>query len=932
MRAWARFISQRPWTVILFTLLVSVFFVYEMRNLKFENRFTEWFPQSDPVLKLFLDTGEKFGTNELVMVAIKAKSGETFSPEILRRIKELTEALREKKEVFLVTSISNSPDIRKIEGGIEVRDLMEEIPEDPGELRKLKKYVLSKETFINNVISRDGEWLAMAVYLRTTKKSDPIKNFEKIIKPTVEKYLGDIAEVYYSGDPSDAYFANEFSVKDLQKLTPLVLILIILVLFFSFKTWKGVFYPSAVVVLATIWTFGTMGALNKHMNILTPVLPVLLIALGSAYGIHVMNKIFHEDSVEKATVEIFVPVLMAGLTTIVGFLSFSTAKLSLFVDLGLFSAAGIFYAMVISLSLIPAMSIISKKKIRLSEEKYGYSIVLKPLSRAVLKHRRWVIFVFLSLFLFFIMWIPRIHREVNFSEYYPEDSIPRQSLKIIKGHFGGAYPLTLYLKAEKVKSAAVLKVLRMNEDYLYSLPDVSLPFSVADFIEEMNYQLNGRYHIPATDGEVGNLWFFMEGRPELSQILSSDEKETLIFAKLPEAKTSLLRDIQHRLERFLSMMGKNFEAYDLRKFSASQRREIREKEAEFLGKELSWIGRKYGVEVPPDVLKGVWRKIPAINDPTVVEKFKMELQNQIFSEDFDFEITEAQGRKILEGIILLVKRGEASKEGFVKVLKANIPPAQWEGDIGEDVSSTFLYRLEEVRAAVFVNRAWEGLGVSSTDPYFRKKAMGLLWELSDNLAVLPAGALPFRGEGVGIKELEQSGFPAAITRLDHFLYVSQLQSLLIALVLTFILMVILRKSVLIGAISTTPVLFTLGVIYGYLGLSGIPLDYATMMIAGVSIGVGIDYTIHFIHGVFVEFKEGVPIRTAIEHTYVEKGKAILSNSIAVILGFGVLLLSQLRPLHHFGGTMMGSMFLAALASLTFLPAMLLIFLKKGGES
>lgn len=931
MRAWAKFISKRPWTVILFTLLVTVFFFYEMKNLRFENRFTEWFPKSDPVLRLFLDTGEKFGSNELVMVAIKAKEGETFSPSILNRIKKLTEDLKEKKEIFLVTSISNSPDIRKIEGGIEVRDLMDEVPSCKEELDRLKKYVLSKETFVNNVISEDGEWLAMAIYLRTTKKSDPIRNFEKIIKPTVEKYLGDIAYVYFSGDPSDAYFANEFSVKDLQKLTPLVLILIVLVLFFSFRTWKGVLYPSVVVILATVWTFGTMGALYKHMNILTPVLPVLLIALGSAYGIHVMNKIFHEESVEDATVEIFIPVLMAGITTIVGFLSFSTAKLSIFVELGLFSAMGIFYAMVISLSLIPAMSMVARKRVSLSREKYGYSLILKPLSRAVLKHRNWVIFFFLLIFIFFVVWIPKIHREVNFSEYYPEDSIPRRSLKIIKGHFGGAYPITLYLKANSIKSAAVLKVLRMSEDYLYSFPEVSLPFSVADFIEEMNYQLNGRYHIPPTNGEVGNLWFFMEGRPELSQILSADEKETLIFAKLPEAKTSLLRSIQRRLHKFFSDIGNEFEAYHLKRYSPSRKAEIREKEAEFLGRELSWIGKKYGLEISPDIFKEVWKKIPPLNDPEVVKRFQTKLSSQIFSEDFEFEINRIQGERILKGIINKVKKGEINREGFIKVLKENVPRDQWEEQIGEDVSSAFLYMLEEDRAAVFVKRTWEGLGVSSTNPNFEKKARGLLWELSDDLAVLPYGVLPIRGEKVGIEKLEQSGFPAAMTRLDHFLYVSQLQSLLMALLLTFILMVILRKSFLIGAISTTPILFTLGVIYGYLGLSGLPLDYATMMIAGVSIGVGIDYTIHFIHGVFVELKGGLPIEESIEHTYVEKGKAILSNSIAVILGFGVLLFSQLRPLHHFGGTMMGSMFLAALAALTFLPALLLIFLKKGGE-
>ena len=274
-----------------------------------------------------------------------------------------------------------------------------------------------------------------------------------------------------------------------------------------------------------------------------------------------------------------------------------------------------------------------------------------------------------------------------------------------------------------------------------------------------------------------------------------------------------------------------------------------------------------------------------------------------------------------------VKEGKANKEEFFKTLKANIPSKDWDERTGEDVAS-FLYCLKELKEAVFVGRVWEELGLKDCDANFAKKAKGLLWEPADGLAVLPVNALPFRGEKVNIERLEQSGFPAAMARLDHFLYVSQLQSLALALILTFILMVVLRRSLEIGAISITPTIFTLGVIYGFLELSSIPLDYATMMIVGSSIGVGINYVIHFIHGVFVEMEEGYDLKKAFELTYVEKGRAILSNSIAVILGFAVLMFSALKPLHHLGGTMMGSMFLAALAALTFLPALLLLLLYK----
>jgi predicted RND superfamily exporter protein len=97
-----------------------------------------------------------------------------------------------------------------------------------------------------------------------------------------------------------------------------------------------------------------------------------------------------------------------------------------------------------------------------------------------------------------------------------------------------------------------------------------------------------------------------------------------------------------------------------------------------------------------------------------------------------------------------------------------------------------------------------------------------------------------------------------------------------------------------------------------------------MMTASVSIGVGIDYSIHFIHSVLKNKDKGYVLEEAIHHAFLEKGKAILTNSLAVMAGFVVLLLSSMSPLRDFGGIMAGSMFLAALSSLTVLPAMILI--------
>ncbi len=938
----SRLVVRRKWVVLVLILLLSLFFLYQMKNLYFKNRFIDWLPKGDPVTKLFIETGEKFNSNELVMVAVKAKEGDTFSKPILESMKAMVDELSQRKEISSVTSIVNIADIKKVPGGIEIRDFLEDIPEGD-ELSRLKEYALSKEAFVNNVISQDGKWLALAVYI--SSEEDPISTFGNVIKPICEKHLGGKAELFYSGDPADSYFANEFASSDLAKLVPVVILLIFVILFLSFRSLRGTLLPLSVVALATVWTFGVMGLTRTAMNIVTPALPVLLIALGSAYGIHVLNKIVHElnevgDKEERLRVavkEIFIPVLMAGLTTIVGFLSFVTARLSLIVEFGLFAALGIAFAMIISLSLIPAIYAAFPLKINASEQRglQFYNKFLSPLFKLVQRHRKGIFVVSILLVVFFLLWVPRISRKVNFSEYYPPKSQPRLALKVIEEHFGGAYPLTLYMEADKVKSAAVLKVLRRFENYLFTVPDSSKPFSVVDFIQEINYQLNGRYHIPETDGAVANLWFFMEGRKELDQIVADELHSTLIFTKVSKVDTDFMRRVSQQVDGFIEKEASSgFRAFNLTELSAEDRAKLRTREASYIAEEICWLTRYYSRQKVDcsqlkQLLERAVRSMPSVRDPDVEERIRKELEGYILSDEFDFYVEEAAGRKIVNAFMSLIKEG-AEKEAFIRVLEKYVSADEYDSEVASDVADAVLYKAEESRRFAFVERGWKRLQGLFPEEAIREKGFckrirGLLYELADDLVVLPADRAGVAGGAkVNIKKVAQSGLPSLITRLDHFLYISQLQSLGLALVITFILMVMMRGSFVLGAISITPIIFTISIIYGFLGLSGIPLDYATMMIAGVSIGVGIDYAIHFIHGVVVEIDEGKGLEEATFSSFLEKGKAIFANSLAVMAGFLVLLLSSMSPLRDFGGTMAASMFLAALAALSTLPSILLI--------
>lgn len=960
LEKWATKIISYWWFWLSVIVLGSVFFLAQFPHLTYDNRITQWVPQDDEVLKYSLEVGDKFRSSELVLILFKPYSQETFSQEVLGAIKRLTQELEQRKEIFLVSSIATAPYITRIEGGIEVRDFLLTIPEELSALRELKKEALAEETFINNVISEDGEWLALNVYINP--EEDLVKTFGDIIKLTAEKHLSSLGKVYYSGIPADAYFADKFVSSDIKTLVPLVIGLILLLLYVSFRRWGGMIYPFLVVSLASIWIFGLMGLTHTPMNIITPALPVLLVALGSAYGIHVFNNLhsgqvqggFSLEDTSRKLASVAVPLVLAAGTTMVGFISFLTARLKIIIQFGFLATIGIALAALLALVLIPSAqqifhfqpSLKRKKKIKEQGISSIYSLPLSIFARVVERRRTSILIISLILMMGLFPGIFFIKHQVNFSEYYSPSSPPRQALEIVKKHFGGSSPLSLYFATTQVKSAAFLRLLRREANYLSSLEGVSRPFCLADFIQELNYELNGSYALPESDGQVANLWFFLEGRREMEQLVTSDGQETIILARVLSSETEQLKKIYREINDFLNHeFSPGIAIFNLADHSSEKSLSLRQKEAEQLAQELAWITASYTrQQIPVDPLRSFFleslRSLPDLNDPAVRDKVKVVFRQYIFSPDFDFYLNEDQRESLFQSLLpLLSTEEEKFRHKASEILKLEVPPDEFDEDIEEDVMDTLLLRRQEIQRALFVENNLGKLLKLLPSPEkgvdresLVKEASGLLYELVDGLVILSHNESERSHELVPLEKVIQTGYPSFITRLDYFLSTSQIQSLVFALLLTFILIFLLNRNLIWAFISIIPIVFSVVVIYGFLGLVGIPLDFATMMIASVSIGVGIDYVIHFSHGVKEALKGGKSLPDAVYTVYLEKGRAILANSLAVMTGFLVLLFSSMSPLVNFGGMMAGAMLLSATGSLTILPA-LILWLKpvKGGQ-
>ena len=136
---------------------------------------------------------------------------------------------------------------------------------------------------------------------------------------------------------------------------------------------------------------------------------------------------------------------------------------------------------------------------------------------------------------------------------------------------------------------------------------------------------------------------------------------------------------------------------------------------------------------------------------------------------------------------------------------------------------------------------------------------------------------------------------------------------------------ILFRSLSLSLIALVPNMLAALVVLGGMGLAGIPLDMMTITIAAISIGIGVDNTIHYVHRFKREFQHDGDYIATMYRCHSSIGRAMYYTSITIIFGFSILALSNFKPSIYFGLLTGVAMLSALLGSLLLLPKLLLLF-------
>lgn len=151
--------------------------------------------------------------------------------------------------------------------------------------------------------------------------------------------------------------------------------------------------------------------------------------------------------------------------------------------------------------------------------------------------------------------------------------------------------------------------------------------------------------------------------------------------------------------------------------------------------------------------------------------------------------------------------------------------------------------------------------------------------------------------------------------------IGMLNSLLSSFVVVWIMMIFLLRSFVLGLISMIPLSVTIGFVYGAIGLAGKPYDMPIAILSSLTLGLSIDFAIHFLKRGQEIFRETRDVSATLEELFGEPARAIARNIVVIALGFVPLLFSDLVPYVTVGAFFLAIMLFSGFSTLMVLPAL-----------
>ena len=570
MRRLAAFIVDRAWWIIAACVLITLLFGTRLSGLQVKDTVEHFFLEGDASVEFFRSFLDTFESDEFFLVAFE--TDDAYSDATLGLIRRLTDRLGRLDHIEQVVSLTNVQDIRAAGDDLTVEPLVPDGPLTAAQRAELPVRAAINPLIVGNVVAADGR--AAAVFCRVERVADD-SEYRKALTAHVYDLMDELipagTTAFAAGGPIFYTEYIHFVERDLRTFTPVTMLLLAVLMMVVYRRWRAVWLPMLCILMALIWTLGMLELTGRSMNLVTNIIPPLILVIGLAVIVHVMNRYEEEflrlgdkrEALIGAVAHLIQPCFLTSLTTAVGFASLAISRIKPIRETGMLAAFGVMMTFVISISIAPAiLSRLAPPRLP-RQTRHGrdwLDRVLAACARLVIARPKAVVVVSALLSALAVVGMTRLTVETNLIEYFAPDTRIRQAFQFLQEHISGANSLEVFVQGDNdaLLDPAALRAIEATQREMEKSPRITSTQSLADLVKLLNRAFHGDdpafFRIPDSREQIAQLLLLLsmsDDRGGLDMFTDLNYAKARIAARLTTIPSPVLRALLDDLRQFV---------------------------------------------------------------------------------------------------------------------------------------------------------------------------------------------------------------------------------------------------------------------------------------------------------------------------------------------------------------------------------------------
>jgi uncharacterized protein len=567
LRRYVTAVVGRPRLVIALVALVTLTLGFFMTRLRVLLDVDAQIPPGHPLVIVGQRIEKLFGGKYMTVIGFYPASGTVYTPDILGKVKRVTEALEQLPGVKPGSVLSlMSPRVKDIHSSadsLEITPLANKVPQTAAEIAAFRARVVANGFLTSLFVSDDGRATSVLVDFSDFEKAGGSRflydHLETILAP--ERAPG--LEIVAAGAPTILHWLLIYT-RRVAVLFVLALAMIGYLHYRAFRTLQGMIIPLVTAIMGVVWALGLMGLIHAPMDPWNIMTPILLLAIGAGHSVQILKRYYEEynrlhaerpdlapiehnrRAVIEATTKVGLVMLAAGTIAALSFGSLATFGLPTIKNFGLCTAFGIVAALTVEMTFIPAIRVLmsppsGRQTEREKREEYFDPILEKLASLVRTGRERPIVWIFTGLIVVALAGVTRLEAGNNLAAQFFEHNAPVHGFRLVDERLAGTRVIQVLVAGDApdaIKSPAVLQRMDQLGTFIAHQPlPIGKVVSIVDLLKQIGLAVDsgGGGRLPDTSQAVAQylLLYAMGGDEEdLSHFVDRPFQHAVITAYL----------------------------------------------------------------------------------------------------------------------------------------------------------------------------------------------------------------------------------------------------------------------------------------------------------------------------------------------------------------------------------------------------------------